>query len=144
MSVSGCGEDRVGEDPSFSDPGGGAHLQAQVHAAQRNRGHHHLAHQGALHADLWRSQVGRTQERRSLCVISAVFSYPESGFKQRTLRNDILDLPGTYLLGLLGVESSMGPLGPLRECRRRRIRSSSPALLHIDSHLGGYGLGTRR
>jgi hypothetical protein len=47
----------------------------------------------------------------------------------------------TYLLGLLGVESSMGPL---RECRRRRPRSSSPVLLHIDSHLGGYGLGTRR
>jgi hypothetical protein len=44
-----------------------------------------------------------------------------------------------YLLGLLGVESSMGPL---RECRRRRPRSSSPVLLHIDSHLGGYGLGT--
>ncbi len=48
----------------------------------------------------------------------------------------------TYLLGLLGgVESSMGPL---RECRRRRPHSSSPVLLHIDSHLGGYGLGTRK
>jgi hypothetical protein len=50
----------------------------------------------------------------------------------------------TVLLGLLGVESSMGPLGPLRECRRRRPRSCSPVLLHIDSHLGGYGLGTSR
>jgi len=40
------------------------------------------------------------------------------------------------LLGLLGVDSSTGLLGPLRECRRRRPRFSSPVLLHIDSHLG--------
>jgi hypothetical protein len=62
------------------------------------------------------------------------------GFKVRSCCTGTL-VYFTYLLGLLGVESSMGPL---RECRRRRPRSSSPVLLHIDSHLGGYGLGTRK
>ncbi len=87
LSGSWCGEDRLGEDPSFSDSGSGAHLQAQVHAAQRNRGHHHLAHQGALHADLWRSQVGRFQERRSVCVIQYNHCY---GFESR-IPNQVSD-----------------------------------------------------
>ncbi len=46
-----------------------------------------------------------------------------------------------YFLGLLGEEFSIGPLGPLRECRW----TSSLLLhvvLHLVLHLGGYGLVT--
>ncbi len=38
------------------------------------------------------------------------------------VRYGILQIKESYLLELLGVESSMGTLGPLRVCRRRRPR----------------------
>ncbi len=67
-----------------------------------------------------------------------------SDSRYRTVRSYCTQVYFTYLRGLLGAEPSMGPLGPLRECRRRRPCSSSPVLFHIDSHLEGYGLGTHR